>query len=84
MKFLTIALGYFPYVLAGIQAVESTLSGQSGATKKTLVLSAVTAATKVGEQVPETHVQTISSLIDAIVSELNASGIFAHKTPPAA
>ena len=82
MKTLNSILGYLPYVLAGVMAVEQTVSSAPGATKKALVLSAVTAATQVGEQVPDAHVQAISHLIDSIVSQLNAAGVFGHAPTP--
>ena len=80
---ILLALQYLPYVLAGVQGVEVALSGAPGTTKKAAVLAAVDAAAKVGEQVPESHVQLISGLIDTVVSALNASGIFTHAATPA-
>lgn len=84
MKTLQSILGYLPYVLAGVMAVEQSVSAAPGANKKAIVLASVTAAAQVGEQVPEAHVQAISHLIDSIVSQLNKAGIFGHTTPPAA
>lgn len=69
-------LQYLPYVTTAVQAVESTNGALPGATKKQLVLSAITVAAKVGESVPEAHVAVISALIDTIVSLLNAAGVF--------
>lgn len=76
MKYFAIALQYFPYVLAGVQAVESTIASAPGATKKATVMAAVQAASKAGETVPEQHVSVISGLIDSIVSTLNTTGWF--------
>lgn len=80
MKFLTLALGLLPSVLAGVQAVEVALAGQKGATKKAAVMAVVTAVAKAGSVVPEDHVKVISALIDSVVGTLNASGVFA-KSP---
>jgi hypothetical protein len=80
-------LQYAPHVSQAVMAVEASVdSSVPGATKKQLVLSAIAAAAKVGESVPEAHVQLISALVDIIVSALNASGIFGHypAAPPAA
>ena len=82
-------LSYLPYVLTAVLGVEQTVQAMPGASKKALVLSAVTVASKVGEQVPDTHVQAISQLIDSLVATLNASGIFKSTpktttTPPPA
>ena len=82
MSVLNTIFSYLPYVLAGVQAVEQTLPTAKGVDKKAVVLSAVTAASQVGEQVPEADVQAISHLIDSIVAALNNSGIFKHATPP--
>lgn len=82
-KLLT-ALQYFPAVVQGVSAVESVMPTAPGADKKAVVLSAITAATKVGETVPEEHVQTISTLIDTVVAALNATGWFKKSTSTAA
>ena len=79
MKYLLLALQYLPSVLAGVQAVELSLVNTAGKDKKAVVLAAVTAAAQAGEAVPEDHVKVVSGLIDAVVSELNASGIFQKK-----
>jgi hypothetical protein len=81
---LNTVLGYLPYVLAGVIGVEQSIGSTApGTTKKAVVLSAITAAAKVGEQVPNTHVAEISSLIDSLVATLNASGVFTHAATPA-
>ena len=81
MKFILLALQFLPHVLAGVQAVEVALAGAAGASKKAVVLAVVGAAAKVGETVPEQHVQLIGSLIDAVVGALNTSGVFKTTKP---
>lgn len=76
MKAILIALRYLPYVLAGVQAVQSSLADHPGSTKKAAVLSAISAAAAVGDAVPEDHVNIISALIDSTVGTLNATGVF--------
>jgi hypothetical protein len=80
MNYFLLALQYLPYVLNGVVAVEGALHGQPGATKKQAVLTAVTAATAVGEKVPEAHVALVSHLIDQTVTMLNTSGVFTKGT----
>jgi hypothetical protein len=80
MSALLIAFQFLPYILTAVTAVEQAMSNQPGATKKAMILSAIAAATQVGEQVPESHVKVISGLIDSVVASLNASGIFQHNT----
>jgi hypothetical protein len=63
-------LQYGPYVLGAVQQIEATNAALPGATKKAVVLASVQAAAKVGEQVPEAHVQLISTLIDLLASLL--------------
>lgn len=74
-------LGFFPYVLQGVIAVEQSVKTVPGETKKQLVLSAVQTAAQVGEEIPVPVVQGISALIDNIVTALNNSGVFTHSTP---
>ena len=81
MKFLTLALQYLPFVLNGVKSVETAMSGASGASKRAVILAAVSAAAQAGEQVPESHVQVISALIDSTVGALNASGVFGTSKP---
>ncbi len=83
MKLLTQILNFFPYVLQCVTAVEQTAVGVDGATKKTIVLNAIVAVAKIGEKIPEAHIAIISSLIDAIVTQLNNSGVFTHSKPAA-
>jgi len=83
-KFLAF-LNWFPYVLAGVVAVEAAVApGTPGATKKSIILNSITAATQVGVQVPESHVAEISAVIDSVVSALNTSGVFNHGQPAVA
>jgi len=77
-------LKFFPYVLGGVTAVEQVAGAVPGATKKQILLNSILTASKVGEQVPVPQVAAISTLIDSVVSELNASGVFTHKAPAAA
>jgi hypothetical protein len=77
-------LQYAPYVTTAVQAIETSNSGLPGATKKQLVLAAITTAAKVGEAVPEPHVAVISALIDTIVNLLNAAGVFGKPAAPVA
>lgn len=73
MNALLLALKYLPYILAGVQAVEVSLAGAPGASKKAVVLSAISAAAAVGDKVPEDHVQVISALIDSTVGALKGA-----------
>lgn len=82
MKLIAALFSYFPYVLAGIQAVEGALGAGNGATKKQLVLNAVKAAAQVSETVPEVHIAGISALIDATVTTLNATNLAGFGTKP--
>lgn len=86
MKILAALFSYFPYILAGVQAVEAAVGAGNGATKKQLVLNAIIAAAQVGAQVPESHVAGISTLIDATVATLNATNLagFGSKSTPMA
>ena len=75
MNWLQAFVKYFPAVLAGVIAVEGAVN-VPGQTKKQIVIGAITAATQVGEQVPDAHIQQISAMIDGVVTALNASGVF--------
>jgi hypothetical protein len=76
---VALALQYVPFVSSAVQQIETSNSSLPGATKKQLVLASISAAVKVGESVPEAHVALISALIDAIVTALNAAGVFGKK-----
>ncbi len=71
---------YFPVVLQAVVAVEHAIGSQSGTSKKQVVMSAVSAAAKVGAGVNEQHVQVISQLIDSTVTALNTAGVFGKAT----
>ena len=83
MKWLTLLMHYFPAVLQGVIAVEQSIGSSPGATKKQVVMGAITAAAKVAGTVDEQHVQAIAALIDSTVGALNAAGIFGKPAPPA-
>ena len=51
MKVFLQILSFFPYVLEGIMAVEKALAGSPGATKKAVVMAAISAGAQVGEGV---------------------------------
>ena len=74
-------LKYLPSVISGVAAVEGVIGSGNGATKKALVLNAVTAAATVGEQVPEAHVAGISKLIDLVVATLNSTNLLGFGHP---
>ena len=81
MKTLFSVLGFFPYILQAVKAVEDNFASEPGASKKQLVLDSVLTAAKIGEQVPQPTVALVTALIDSTVSALNASGIFKKATP---
>ena len=76
MTIFEIALRYVPYILSAIMQVEQAMAGAAGATKKALIMTAVEAASKAGEQVPEQHVQMVSGMIDSLVQALHERQIF--------
>ena len=75
MKVFLQVLRFFPYILQGIMAVEAALKGQPGATKKAVVMAAITAGAQIGETVPQPVVDGVSKLVDGTVAALNASGL---------
>lgn len=79
MNFWQVFNTYFPAVLTGAVAVENALTSSPGATKSEVLVNAVMAAAKVGEQVQQPQVQMISTLVDITVGLLNSSGVFTHK-----
>ena len=79
MKYLLTVLKYLPYVLQAVVAIEASVTAP-GKTKKQIILDAILAGAKVGETVDQATITIISSLIDTIVTTLNAAGIF--KTTP--
>ncbi len=73
MKAFLAILQYLPFILQGIVAVQAAIPTAPGATKKQVVLNAITAAASVGEQIPEAHIQGISKLIDLTVADLHTT-----------
>lgn len=88
MNLVALALQYLPYVIAGVQAVETAIGKGKGSTKKALVIGAVQAAAQVGESVQGVDkaqtIAVISSLTDTVVSAFNATGVFQTGTAGAA
>lgn len=68
-----------PAILQGIYAVNAALGSGNGATKKQIILNAITAGAQAGESIPESHVQAVSTLIDSTVAALNKSGLLDGK-----
>lgn len=79
MKWLLIALQLAPHVLAAVKSVEDSIKAP-GATKKAIVMTAITSAAQVGEAVPNETTALVSALIDNQVKELNDKGVFASKS----
>lgn len=72
MNWLALVLQFLPKIIETVVTIESSFKGTiPGAAKKDLVLSAITTSAKLGEQVPESHVQAISATIDGVVDVLN-------------
>ena len=80
MNLVSLLFAYLPVVLQGVTAVEATIKGASGATKKQVVMDVITNVAAAGEKIPEAHVQQISGLVDAVVGTLNKSGGFTSST----
>ena len=86
MNILADIMKFLPSILAGIIAVEDAVK-TSGPNKKAIVMGAVSAAAKAGENIPSPTVQGISALIDNTVTVLNQAGVFTSSAvagPPAA
>jgi hypothetical protein len=85
LKILSNILNFFPAVLQGVVIVEQVVgSALPGTAKKDLVLGAIQTAAQIGEQVDNKTVQSISVLIDNLVSALNKSAILGFGKAPAA
>ena len=82
MQWLMLIVRFLPDVLRAVIAVEQAIGSQPGATKKQVVLGAITAAAKVGGSVDEQHVSAISTLIDSTVGALNTAGVFGKAAAP--
>lgn len=80
MKWLLMAFQLLPNILAAVVQVENAVNAP-GATKKAIVMSAITSAAQVGEAVPNQATAMISTMIDSTVKQLNDSGVFGPKTP---
>lgn len=78
MKTIALMLQYLPLVLRGVTAVEETMKGAPGESKKQVILDAVAAGAQTAEVAPDQHVKVVSTLIDVVVGALNTSGIFQH------
>lgn len=70
MRNVLTGLQYTPYVTMAMQQVEASNASLPGQTKKEIVLSSIQAAAKVGESVPDVHVQVISALVDLLAGVL--------------
>lgn len=77
MQLLAKLMSYLPAILQGVIAVEAVIH-VPGATKKQMVLGAVTAAAQAGETISDPEISGISALIDHTVTTLNNSGVFGH------
>lgn len=77
----TQTITYLPAVLAGVQAAEQ--SNAAGATKKQAVVNAVIAGARGAETSTNPNVAGIAALVDLVVSILNSTGVFSHKSPAA-
>jgi hypothetical protein len=75
-------LTYVPAVLAGVQAAEQ--SAGNGASKKQAVVNAILIGARAAEATPNPNVAGIAALVDLVVSILNSTGVFSHKSAPAA
>jgi len=70
-------MSWLPGIIMGVIGIENAIGNRApGTTKKALFMSVVTAATQAGEMIPDDHVKGISTTVDAVVSALNASGVF--------
>ena len=78
MNWLKIVFTYLPIVIQGVAAVETALHGSPGATKKQVILDAITAGADTASTAPDANVANIGKLIDLVVGTLNTSGVFTH------
>jgi hypothetical protein len=72
----------FPLVVQGVVSVESAMKSAPGETKKATVLAGIKAAAEVAGEVPESHVQAASVLVDSVVDALNKTGWFTPNPKP--
>ena len=82
MNKFSLYLQYFSVVLTTVKAIEASFADAPGASKLQLALGAIQAGADGISQIPEAHVQYVSSLISLVVNMLNTSGIFQHKALP--
>lgn len=83
MNWLSLVLTYLPVVLKGVVAVEQSIGSEApGAAKKTIVVDAIIAGAKSAETATDPNVAGISTLVDTVVSSLNATGVFSHSPKP--
>ncbi len=81
MKTFLLIAKYLPLVMGTVAAVEQTVQAP-GQTKAQVALNTIqTVSQIVGQTVPETHVQLITSLIDGVVDTFNKTGVFAKGSP---
>lgn len=80
MKWLLMAFQLLPNILQAIVQIETSVSAP-GATKKAIIMGAITSAAQVGEAIPNQATAMISTLIDSTVKQLNDSGVFPPKAP---
>jgi hypothetical protein len=82
-NWLSIILEFLPAVLKTVIAVESAVVAP-GATKKQIVLGVIQAGAGLAEDFPETKLQGVGALNDAVVGALNKAGVFQKTTAPEA
>ncbi len=82
MKIFMLIAKYLPLVMGTVAAVEQTVQAP-GQTKAQIALNTIQVVSSIaGQTVPESHVQTITSLINGVVDVFNKSGVFAHADKP--
>ena len=82
---LLIGLKFLPMILQAVVAVEQSIKGAPGSTKKEVVLGAIKAgAQAVGKSAPTEDLQVAGALIDQVVTTLNSGGVFTGSTAVAA
>lgn len=79
MKWLFLILKLLPVVVETVTSIESTVGALPGPLKKELAMTAVLTAEKMGEVAEPATVKAISTLIDDVVTKLNASGAFTKR-----
>lgn len=84
MNWVVLSMQLFPYVLQSVMVVQQALQGQSGATKKAVVMSAVQAGAQLGGVTGgshDDHEKAVSALVDSTVATLNQTGVFNTGVP---